>query len=73
VSSGSSKRRRREPKSWLKFEDVVNCRDVESFHAFTRQFLSERELVGESQRRTYWALFYAWKNRTSPHTLDDKK
>jgi hypothetical protein len=60
--SGSSKHRR-EPKSWLKFEDVVHCRDVESFNAFVQQFLSERGLVGENRKRTYWALFYAWKNR----------
>jgi hypothetical protein len=62
LSSGSSERRPREPKCWLKFEDVVHCRDVESFHAFVEQFLSERGLVGESRRRMCWALFYAWKD-----------
>jgi hypothetical protein len=62
LSSGSSERRRREPKCWLRFEDVVRCRDVESFNAFVGQFLSERGLVGESRTRTYWALFYAWKD-----------
>jgi hypothetical protein len=67
LSSGSSERRRREPKSWLKFEDVVHCRDVESFNAFVEQYLSERGLVGETRKRTYWTLFYAWKNRISPH------
>jgi hypothetical protein len=65
LSSGSSKRRRVEPKGWLKFNDVANCRNVESFNAFVEQFLSERKLVGESRRRAYWALFYAWKNGTS--------
>lgn len=61
LNSGSSERRRYEPKRWLKFEDVVHCRDVESFNAFVGQFLSERGLVGENRRCTYWALFYAWK------------
>jgi len=30
LSSGSSERSRHEPKCWLKFEDVVHCRDVKS-------------------------------------------
>jgi len=62
LDSGSSERRRREPKCWLKFKDVVHCRDVESFNAFVGQFLSERGLVGEGRRKWYWALFYAWKD-----------
>jgi hypothetical protein len=62
LSSGSCERRRREPKCWLKFEDVVHCRDVESLNAFIEQFLAERGLAGESLKRTSWALFYAWKN-----------
>ena len=62
LNSGSSERRRREPKCWLKFEDVVHCRDVESLNAFVSQFLSERGLVGESRTKWYWALFYAWKD-----------
>jgi hypothetical protein len=62
LNSGSSELRRREPKCWLKFEDVAHCRDVESFNASAMRFLSERGVVGESRRRTYWALFYAWKN-----------
>lgn len=65
LNSRSSERRRPEPKSWLKFEDVVHCRDVESFNVFVEQFLSERGLVGESRTRTYWALFYAWKGKSS--------
>ena len=56
LSSGSSERRRYEPKCWLKFEDVVHCRDVASFNAFVEQFVSERRLVGEDRRHTYWAL-----------------
>jgi len=64
MGSGSSARCRK-PKAWLNFDDVVNCRDVESFNAFVEQFLSERRLVGESRKNTYWALFYAWKNGLS--------
>jgi len=60
--SSPSSERRREPKSWLNFDDVANCRNVESFNAFVEQYVSERGLVGESRRRMYWALFYAWKN-----------
>jgi hypothetical protein len=62
VSSGSSQRHSVEPKCWLKFDDVTDCRDAESFNAFVQQYLSEQGLVGEKRRRTYWALFYAWKN-----------
>jgi len=62
VDSGSSERRRGEPKQWLNFDDVAHCRDVASLNAFVEQFLSERGLIGESRRRMYWALFYAWKN-----------
>jgi hypothetical protein len=51
------------PRGWLNFDDVVYCRDVERFNAFVEQFLSERGLVGEKRRRTYWALFYVWKNK----------
>ena len=62
LSSGSSERRGREPRCWLNFDDVAHCRSVESFNAFVEQFLSERGLIDESRTRTYWALFYAWKN-----------
>ncbi len=61
VEMGSGSSERREPKAWLRFEDVVNCRNVESFNAFVEQYLSERRLVGENRRRTYWALFHKWK------------
>ncbi|MEM2105126.1 MAG: hypothetical protein QXV21_01475 [Candidatus Bathyarchaeia archaeon] len=73
MGSGSSERCRCEPKSWLKFEDVVNCRDVESLNAFINQYLSERGLVGERRRRTYYALVKAWNNGIHSHTPDDKK
>jgi hypothetical protein len=62
LDSGSFEGRRSEPKCWLNFRDGAHCRDVESFNAFVEQFLSERGLVGESRKRTYCALFYAWKN-----------
>jgi hypothetical protein len=65
LSSGSSKRRCVERKGWLNFDDVAHCRSVESFNAFVEQFLSERGLVGEGRRRTYWALFYRWKESLS--------
>jgi hypothetical protein len=61
-ASGSPKRRCVERKGWLNFDDGAHCRNVESFNAFVEHFLSERGLVGESRRRMYWALFYAWKN-----------
>jgi hypothetical protein len=59
LSSGSSERRYVECKNWLKFDDVTHCPSVESFNAFVEQYLSERGLVGERRRCTYWALFYA--------------
>jgi hypothetical protein len=65
LSSGSSEHRRSEPKCWLNFDDVANCRNVESFYAFVDQFLSERGLVGEARLRTYWALVYRWKESIS--------
>jgi len=65
LSSGSSERRRSEPKSWLNFDDVAHCRDVASLNAFIEQFLSERGLVGEARLRTRWALLYRWKEAIS--------
>jgi hypothetical protein len=43
LNGGDPERRRRELKGWLRFEDVVNCRDVESFNAFVECALSARE------------------------------
>lgn len=65
LTNESSDRHRHEPKSWLKFEDVVHCRDVESLNAFVQQYLTERGLVGESRTKCYWALFYEWKKGIS--------
>lgn len=49
----------------MEFDDVVNCKDVAEFNLFVRQYLAECGLVAdgkhEATRRTYWALFYAWK------------
>lgn len=45
----------------LVFDDVVLCSDVESFNGFVRRYLAEHRFSGEVARRTYWALFYAWK------------
>jgi len=49
----------------MEFDDVVNCKDVAEFNLFVRQYLAERGLVAdgkhEATRKTYWALFYAWK------------
>ncbi len=67
LNSGSSERRRREPKCWLNFNDVIDCRDIESLNAFIRQFLSEQGLVGEIRARTYWALVYAWRDGISSY------
>ena len=43
------------------FEAVRGCKDVESFNEFVRRYLADHRLSGEVARRTYWALFYAWK------------
>jgi hypothetical protein len=40
VSSSTSEPSSVEPKFWLRFDNVANCRDVESFNAFVEQFLS---------------------------------
>jgi len=49
----------------LAFSDVVDCGSVAEFNLFVRQYLVERGLVAdgkhEATRKTYWALFYAWK------------
>jgi len=47
----------------LKFEDVLDCVDVAHLNWFIETYLDERKLKGEARRKTYWALFYAWKNK----------
>lgn len=63
LSSGSSSSGRKGDSGsrHLVFDDVVQCPDVESFNEFVRRYLFEHGLFGETRRRTYWALFYAWK------------
>jgi hypothetical protein len=69
--SGSSERRgRSEPKYWLNFDDLTYCCNVESFDAFVEQYLSERGLFCKSGRRTYWALFHAWKEGVDHHAIN---
>jgi len=50
----------------LKFADVAKCNSVAEFNLFVRQCLTERGLIAdgkhEDTRKTYWALFYAWKD-----------
>jgi len=50
----------------LEFDDVVKCNSIAEFNLFVRQYLAERGLIAdgkhEDTRKTYWALFYAWKN-----------
>ncbi len=45
----------------LKFEDVLKCTDIAHLHSFIDTYLDERRLEGEAREKTYWALFYAWK------------
>jgi hypothetical protein len=50
----------------LEFNDVKKCSSVADFNLFVRQYLAEQGLVAdgkhEDTRKTYWALFYAWKD-----------
>jgi hypothetical protein len=55
--------KRMDPK--LKFEDVKGCKTVEQLYEFITQYLDEGQLQGQERRKTYWALFYAWKENTS--------
>lgn len=49
----------------LNFDDVKNCKTTEILNEFIRQYLNERNLKGEQRKKTYWALFYAWKESTT--------
>jgi hypothetical protein len=49
----------------LRFEDVKDCKTVEQLYEFIDKYLDERQLKGEERRKTYWALFYAWKEDIS--------
>lgn len=50
----------------LEFNDVKKCSSVADFNLFVRRYLAERSLVAdvkrEDTRKTYWALFCAWKD-----------
>jgi len=70
LGSDSSERRRLEPKCWLKFEDVVHCRDVESFSAFVEQILSERGLAGQSRTRTCGSILCLEERDSSASALN---
>ena len=62
LSSGSSEgQRQSRSKRVDPFEAVRDCQDVESFNEFVRRYLADHRLSGDAARRTYWALFYAWK------------
>ena len=45
----------------LKFEYVINCKTTEELNKFIQEYLDQEELEGEQRRKTYWALFYTWK------------
>jgi hypothetical protein len=44
------------------FNDVIRCVDVESLNRFICEYVDERKLVGDEKVKTYWALFYAWRD-----------
>jgi len=46
------------------FEEVDECKTVEEFNQFVQEYLEERGLEGEARTKTYWALFYRWKERS---------
>jgi len=49
----------------LNFDDVTKCRTIEELNEFIRKYLDENNLQGELRMKTYWALFYRWKENTS--------
>lgn len=49
----------------LDFNDVVKCRDIAEFNEFVTFYLDERNLEGEERKKTYWALFYKWKESSN--------
>lgn len=46
------------------FEDVKKCKSMEELNDFIQKYLDGHNLKGENRRKTYWALFYAWKEDT---------
>jgi hypothetical protein len=49
----------------LEFEDVKNCKTIEELNEFIQKYLDERDLRGEQRKKTYWALFYTWREYNS--------
>lgn len=50
-----------ERKPILNFDDVGKCRTIQELNEFIAKYLDENHLQGEARRKTYWALFYRWK------------
>jgi len=48
----------------LNFDDVTKCRTIEELNEFIRKYLEENHLEGELRKKTYWALFFRWKEET---------
>ena len=44
------------------FNDVIRCSDVEALNRFICEYVDERKLEGIEKTKTYWALFYAWRD-----------
>ena len=49
----------------LRFEDIRKCKTIEELNEFIQKYLDERGLRGEQPKKTYWALFYAWRETSS--------
>lgn len=45
-------------------EEVSKCKNISEVNSFIQRYLEERHLEGEERRKTYWVLFYAWKEGT---------
>ena len=50
-----------------RFEDVVKCKDVAEFNRFVDEYLEERVLSSVQRHKTFWALFYRWKDAWLSH------
>ena len=49
----------------MEFEEVKNCKTIEELNEFIQKYLEEKQLQGEEKRKTYWALFYTWRESNS--------
>ena len=43
------------------FNDVKKCKDIAELNQFIKEYLDENELTGTQRDKTYWVLFYRWK------------